>query len=341
MSRSSIAFVKRLRSGAADRRRCWPCVSRRAMAVVSLVVLVLTAPLECSAQVLHSFEDLPLRVNLDDQLQIEDQSGAKVSGRVTRLTPNDMTIQTSSGQKRFTSDSIRAIAARGHALRRGALVGTAVFAVLGAIAICSHEGGEGCGLGGAFGAAPIGAGVGVAIGGLIPQMTSVYRAPENRSSVPRAGAGTGVDASWLEDLALRVNLDDRLWVEERSGLRTAGRLVHLTDDDITIQTDAGEKHFTRETVRQVAVRHRPIRTVMLIGAGAGATFGAISECRGGAHADCPDGVIIESALGAGVGVLIGAAFDRATIVYPESKQRTVVLPAISRGGISVRLSRRW
>src|ERR1700693_285282 len=95
-------------------------------------------------------------------LQIEDQSGAKVSGHVTRLTRNDMTIQTTAGEKRFTSDTVRAIAARGHALRRGALVGAGVFAVLGAVAICSHRGGADCGIVGPLGAAPIGAGVGLA-----------------------------------------------------------------------------------------------------------------------------------------------------------------------------------
>ena len=312
-----------------------------AKGLLSFVALMLLAPSPGSAQALQSFEDLALRVNLDDQLQVEDRSGAKATGRLTRLTRTDMAIQTDAGERRFTSDTVRGVAVRGHALRRGALVGAGLFAVLSAVAICSHRGGGDCAMVGSLGAAPIGAGVGLALGALIPLMKPVYRAPEPRVSVPPSHAAGGDHASLLEDLALRVNLDDRLRVEDRSGGRTTGRLTRLTADEITIQTDAGEKHFTRETVRQVAVRHRLLRMATLIGAGAGAMYGALSECRGGAHADCPDGLIIGSALGAGAGVVVGALTDRVTIVYPEPAKRTSVLPAISRGAISVQVSRRW
>jgi hypothetical protein len=223
---------------------------------------------------LQSFEDLALRVNLDDQLQVEDRSGAKATGRLTRLTRDEIAIQTDAGEKRFTTDTVREVAVRGHSLGKGALIGAGVVAVLGAVATCSHEGGASCGIIGPFRAAPIGAGVGLAIGALIPRTKPIYRAPEDRVSVqpPRAVSG----ASLLEDLALRVNLDDQLRVEDQSGGRTAGRLTCLTADEITIQTDAGEKHFTRETVHQVAVRRKPIRMAVLVGAGAGAAAGAVS-----------------------------------------------------------------
>ena len=130
---------------------------------------MLLAPSQGSAQTLQSFEDLALRVNLDDQLQVEDQSGVKATGRLTRLTRDEIAIQTDAGEKRFTSDTVRAVAVRGHALRKGALIGAGVFAVLGAVAICSHEGGGNCVIVGSLGAAPIGAGVGLAVGALIPR----------------------------------------------------------------------------------------------------------------------------------------------------------------------------
>ena len=231
--------------------------SLRRTGLASFVALML-APSPGSAQVLRSFEDLVLRVNLDDQLQVEDQSGAKATGRLTRVTRDDLAIQTEAGERRFTSDTVRKVAVRGHALRQGALVGTGVFAVLGALA-CSREGGRDCTIAGPLGAASIGAGAGLAIGALIPRMRTVYRAPENRPSVPRSGGVAGVHASLLEDLALRVNLNDRLRVEDASGSTITGRLMRLTADQITLQTAAGEKHFTRETVRRVAVRHQPLR----------------------------------------------------------------------------------
>ena len=313
----------------------------RRTVVVSFFALMLLAPSQGSAQALQSFEDLALRVNLDDQLQVEDQSGVKATGRLTRLTRDEIAIQTDAGEKRFTSDTVREVAVRGHALRKGALIGAGVFAVLGAVAICSHEGGGDCVIIGPLGAAPIGAGVGLAIGALISRMRTVYRAPENRASVPRSRAASGVQASLLEDLALRVNLDDQLRVEDQSGVRTTGRLTRLTADEITIQTDAGEKHFTRETVRQVAVRRQPLRMAVLIGAGAGAATGAVAACTGPEREECADAPIMAGAVGAGLGLAVGALMHRTTIVYPEAEKRTLVLPVISRDAVGVRVSRYW
>jgi hypothetical protein len=309
--------------------------------VVLCYALVLLAPCHGSAQALQSFEDLALRVNLDDQLQVEDQSGVKATGRLTRLTRDEITIQTDAGGKRFSSDAVREVAVRGHSLRKGALIGAGAFAVLGALAVCSHRGGGDCIIIGPLGAAPIGAGAGLAIGALTSRMRTIYRAPENRASVPRSRDAIGVQASLLEDLALRVNLDDQLRVEDQSGVRTTGRLTRLTADEITIQTDAGEKHFTRDTVRQVAVRHQPIRMAVLIGAGASAAVGAAVACTGPAREECVDAPIMTGALGAGLGLAVGALIHRTTIVYPEPQKRTVVSPAISRDAVGVRVSLHW
>jgi len=325
------------------RNRRWPRASPHRMGLASFVVLMLVAPSHGSAQALQSFDDLPLRVNLDDQLRVEDLSGVKATGRLTRLTREEIAIQTEAGQKRFTNDTVRAVAVRGHALRKGALIGAGVFAVLGPVALCSREAREGSAncLIGSLSFAPFGAGVGLAMGALIPQMRTVYRAPESRASVPRSGGTIGVQASLLEDLALRVNLDDRLRVEDRSGVGTIGRLTRLTAEEITLQTAAGEKHFTRETVRQVAVRRRPLRMTVLIGAGVGAATGAVAGCAGPDREECADAPIIAGALGAGLGLAVGALIHKTTIVYPEPEKRTFIVPAVSRGAVGVRVSRRW
>jgi hypothetical protein len=73
---------------------------------------MLVAPSQGSAQVLHSFEDLALRVNLGDHLQIDDRSGVKATGRLTHLTREEIAIQTEAGEKRFTRDTVRAVAIR-------------------------------------------------------------------------------------------------------------------------------------------------------------------------------------------------------------------------------------
>jgi hypothetical protein len=314
---------------------------RASLGLASFVALTLLAPSPGSAQALQSFEDLALRVNLDDQLQVEDQSGLKATGRLTRLTGDEIAIQTEAGEKRFTRETVRVVAVRGHALGRGALIGAGVFAVLGAVATCSHEGGENCVIVGLLRAAPIGAGVGLAFGALTSRTRAVYRGPENRAFVPRSGGVIGVQSSLLEDLALRVNLDDRLLVEDASGGRTTGRLTRLTAGEITLQTAAGEKLFTRETVRQVAVRRQPLRLAVLIGAGAGAATGAVAACTGPEREECADAPIIAGAIGAGFGLAVGALMHRTTIVFPEVQKRTFIVPAISRGAAGVTVSRRW
>ncbi len=316
-------------------------IALRRTGLASFVALMLMAPSPGSAQALQSFEDLALRVNLDDQLQVEDRSGVKATGRLMRLTRDDIAIRTDAGERRFAGDTVREVAVRSHALRKGALIGAGVFAVLGAVATCSHEWGGACLPIGLFGAAPIGAGVGLAMGAVISQMRTVYRAPENAVSVSRSRNAIGVQASLLEDLALRVNLDDRLLVEDASGGRTTGRLTRLTADEITLQTAAGEKHFTRETVRQVAVRHQPRRTAVLIGAGVGGATGAVVACTGPNREECVDAPIMAGALGAGLGLAVGTLIHRTTIVYPEPETQTFVLPVISRGAVGVRVSRRW
>ena len=146
----------------------------------------------------------------------------------------------------------------------------------------------------------------------------------------------------FEDLALRVNLDDQLRVEDQSGVRTTGRLTRLTADEITIHTDAGDKHFTRETVRQIAVRRQPLRMAVLIGAGAGAATGAIAACTGPEREECADGPIIAGAVGAGLGLAVGALIHKTTIVYPAvEKKRTSILPAISREAVGVLVRLSW
>jgi len=313
----------------------------RRTVVRSFCALMLLAPSRGSAQALQSFEDLALHVNLDDRLQVEDQSGAKATGRLTRLTWDEIAIQTDAGEKHFTSDTVREVAVRGHSLRTGALIGAGVFAVLGALAMCSREGGADCIVIGPLGAAPIGAGVGLTMGALISRMKTVYRAPESRASVPASRAASGVHASLLEDLALRVNLDDQLRVEDQSGVRTTGRLTRLTADEITVLTDAGEKHFVREAVRQVAVRHRPLRRAVLIGAGVGAAIGAVAGCAGPEREECADAPIMAGAAGGGLGLAVGALIHRTTIVYPEPEKRILAWPAVSRGAVGVRASLRW
>ena len=128
------------------RNRRGPGVSLLRRDLASLVALILLAPSQSSAQTLQSFEDLALRVNLDDRLRVEDQSGVRTTGRLTQLTRETIVIQTEAGEKRFTRDTVRAVAVRGHALRKGALIGAGALAAVGAWACWgrNHETSTNC-----------------------------------------------------------------------------------------------------------------------------------------------------------------------------------------------------
>ena len=193
-----------------------------------------------------------------------------------------------------------------------------------------------CGIVGPLGAAPIGAGVGLAFGSLIPQMKPVYRTSESGVSVSPSFRAGSVEPSLLEELGGWVNLNDRLGIEERSGIKMTGRLTRLTDTEVMIATGAGERRLTRETLREVAVRRHPFRAATLIGAGVGAAYGGLAACLGEERSECPDAAIIGAGLGAGAGLVAGILLHSTKVVYPEperQQQGTIrVVPFISPGG---------
>lgn len=314
---------------------------RLALLVGSVCVLVLLAAAPGSAQVVQSFEDLALRVNLDDQIQVENETGGKATGRIIRLTPGEVAIQTAAGETRLARDTVRRVAVRGHSLARGATIGAVAFAVLGAVAVCSHEGGGACAIVGPLGAAPVGAGVGLAVGALVPRMRTVYSSSGIQPSAPAVPAASGPRPSLLEDLALRVNLDDQIRVRNQSGTMVTGRLTALTADEMTVRTAAGERRFSRDNIRQVELRRQPLRMAVLIGAAAGAVSGAVLACAGADRSECADGPILTGGLGAGLGLAAGALMRTTTIVYPQAKRRIAVSPVMGRGTVGVGLGFCW
>jgi hypothetical protein len=80
---------------------------------------------------------------------------------------------------------------------------------------------------------------------------------------------------------------------------------------------------------------------VLIGAGAGAIAGAVAGCTGPNREECVDAPIISGALGAGLGLAVGALVHTTTTVYPEVEKRTSILPVISRDALGIRLHRSW
>jgi hypothetical protein len=167
--------------------------------VVALpIVLVLLAPSPGSAQQLQAFQDLAPRIKLNDRLQIEDQSGARITGRLARLTSDEIAIQTNVGEQRFTSADVRSVAVRHGSGRWGALIGAGVGAVVGAALECGGGEHEYCSEGvvmlGIFGT-----GVGAAVGAFIPRTTTVYRTRKQAFASPvfsRRAIGVVASLRW-------------------------------------------------------------------------------------------------------------------------------------------------
>jgi hypothetical protein len=177
-------------------------------------------------------------------------------------------------------------------------------------------------------------------------MNPVYRSPEGTISGSRSRSIGGAEPSLLEELGAWINLDDRVHIEERSTIKTTGRLIGLTDTEMTLETASGEKRFTREALGQVAVRHHPLRAATLIGAGAGAAAGGLAACFTDDKSECPDATLIGAGLGAGAGILVGVLVHRTTVVYPAPRReqhRTVrVVPLIPpSGGVALLGSWSW
>lgn len=303
--------------------------------------LLALAPAQGLAQVLQSFEDIALRVNLGDRIEAEDHTGNRIAGQVIGLRRGEIAVQTGAGEVRLARDTTRQIAVRGHSLARGALIGTAVFAVLGAVAVCYHEGGATCAIVGPLGAAPVGAGIGLAAGAVIPTATTVYRAPGRGLPSQTGPSGGDGQASLLEDLGLRVNVGDRIRIQDRAGTIVVGRLIGLATQEMAVHTATGLRRFARQDISQIALRRRPVRMAVLIGATAGVVAGVLAACTGPERSECADAPILSGGLGAGLGLAAGALVQTTTIVFPEPETRISVVPIVARGGAGVRLKLAW
>ena len=121
-------------------------------------------------------------------------------------------------------------------------------------------------------------------------------------------AGRSRDA--FEKLALYVNLGDTVQVQDESAATYTGRLVGLTRRDMAIETRWGERRFTRDVVRRVALREHPLRTSALIGAATFAALGSIAICAREAKSGCAfTGALGAAPVGAGEVLMIVAALS--------------------------------
>ena len=307
---------------------------RRTLVLLLSALLVLSARVT-SGQTIRSFEDLALRVNLDDALRVVDQSGKDVSGTLTQLTREALTIRTSTGNVTVSLSAIRALSLVGHALGRVALIVGAAFAGLNLIA--KNRNGDAGGAAGAIGAALAGVGIGTGVGAIVPVTAATL-------TTPTSGLPVSTTASpFFDAIALRANLDDEVTIEDTSGQRVTGQLARLTEDAVTLRSESGERVVARAAIQRVATLRSRARTGALLGGGAGAVVGAALGCTASDKSECFDGALLLGGAGAGVGALIGTLIPQRTTIYPLTRTQidTAVTPILGRRTAGVHIQLRW
>ena len=163
-------------------------------------------------------------------------------------------------------------------------------------------------------------------------------------SMPEAARAQDVAGSWP---GLNVAALETVYVTDRDGRETEGRLVGFDPDSVILFVDGAEERFLRERVARVDRRGDSLRNGALIGAGLGVTFGLLSalgsDCPEDFGGSCP-GVratyfVLSTVAYTGLGAGIDALIVGRTRVFDAA--RTGVAARITPGGARLTVGVSW
>jgi outer membrane lipoprotein SlyB len=125
-------------------------------------------------------------------------------------------------------------------------------------------------------------------------------------------------ASWKSLKMLREG--DKIQVIETNSKKISGTFLSVSNDAVSLQSQAGQRTIPIENVRSVRLmvaQHRWRNTLIGagVGAGAGAGVGA-ATCSAGCTVGRGAGIGIGAAVGALPGALAGAFFPTHNTIYP-------------------------
>jgi hypothetical protein len=112
----------------------------------------------------------------------------------------------------------------------------------------------------------------------------------------------------------------------------------LTGETLTLDTDRGERRFTSATIRTVAARRYSLGRGALIGFGV-LTIAAVSAPNCRSNPDCQP--LAAGAMGAGLGLAVGALMPRMAPVYSTSQAHVALSPLMSPRAVGMRATVRW
>ena len=165
------------------------------------VMAFVGGPASASAQALTVFADLPLRLNLGDEVTVDARDGDSFAGHVVRMTADQIAVAGADARQRvFAATDVQRVRRRGDRLvngvRIGAIVGGAGGAVLAGVSSGEFRAGDSAQGLLIFGAA--GAGLGLAVDALHTGSDTVFRLPaaSARWWPARRGVAVGTIVSW-------------------------------------------------------------------------------------------------------------------------------------------------
>ncbi len=172
----------------------------RDLCFVTLVATLLAAG-AATAQPVHSFGEVGLRLNVGDRVRVVGTDGRRLEGAVRSLSPDTLVVAGPNGTRGFTAETTARIARRGDGLANGLVIGAVPGFALGVALVDGFsDNPEPAGsyllAGGVLGLAS--AGLGALVDALHEGETTVYIAPgEQAALVPLVSRrSVGVAAAW-------------------------------------------------------------------------------------------------------------------------------------------------
>jgi hypothetical protein len=141
--------------------------------------------MECSAQLVSSFEQLQILVKPGDNIYVKDATGSTIKGRIADLSPSSLSLVVKGQRQAFSQIDVHEIRQwRGDSLKNGALIGAAVGGGITLISFAAYPCYD-CGaevVAGVALSAGIGAAVGVGLDALIPSKQLIFFNPSRSTA---------------------------------------------------------------------------------------------------------------------------------------------------------------
>lgn len=120
-----------------------------------------------------------------------------------------------------------------------------------------------------------------------------------------------------------------VYVIDRAGTETRGRLVSITESLVSIDVNGATKTFTPDQVSLIERKGDSLKNGAIIGAviglGGGLLSAGLADCPG-SSSSCPGakivGVALSSAIYAAIGIGIDAAVSGRTRIWPRTSQQS-------------------